>query len=70
MITILISCSRIHNISGLFLGHTTPWCYAFTMTLFTQKWTIVSFISPVPEGFEFSYKNWPRHITMVDVFFH
>ncbi len=38
------------------------------MEKFSQKWTIVSFLEPVQIGTEFSYKNWPLHCTLADVF--
>ncbi|HYH75139.1 MAG TPA: 2'-5' RNA ligase family protein [Candidatus Saccharimonadales bacterium] len=35
---------------------------------FTQKYTIIQLFEAVPEGTQFSWKNWPLHATVVDVF--
>lgn len=38
------------------------------MPEFTQKYTIVHLLSDLPDGFEWSMKDWPLHITLADVF--
>ena len=38
------------------------------MPEFTQKYTIVHMLKDLPNGFEYSMKNWPLHVTIVDVF--
>lgn len=35
---------------------------------FTQKWTLVAFVEPVPDGTEFFWKDWPPHVTLADAF--
>lgn len=35
---------------------------------YSQKYCIVSFIQPIPQGTQFSMSNWPLHITLADVF--
>jgi 2'-5' RNA ligase len=35
---------------------------------YSQKYTLVSFVSPVPIGTEFDMADWPLHITLADVF--
>lgn len=35
---------------------------------YSQKYTLVSFISPVTIGTEFDMADWPLHITLADVF--
>jgi len=36
--------------------------------MYTQKYCLVHFISPVSIGDEFNMKDWPLHITLADVF--
>ncbi len=38
------------------------------MQKFTQKYTIISILEDVEEGYEFSSSNWPLHTTIVDTF--
>lgn len=38
------------------------------MQKFTQKWTIMVLLEQMDEGSEFFWKNWPQHITLVDIF--
>jgi 2'-5' RNA ligase len=38
------------------------------MQKFTQKWTIMVLLEQMDEGTEFFWKNWPQHITLVDIF--
>ena len=38
------------------------------MQQFTQKYTIIQLFEDVPEGTEFSWKSWPLHSTIADVF--
>ena len=38
------------------------------MQKFTQKWTLIALFQPLDDGTEFFWKNWPQHITLVDVF--
>ena len=38
------------------------------MQKFTQKWTVVSLLEPVQDNTKFSYSEWPRHITVADIF--
>ncbi|HEX8227033.1 MAG TPA: 2'-5' RNA ligase family protein [Candidatus Saccharimonadales bacterium] len=35
---------------------------------YSQKYSIVQFVEPIQEGFEFQMENWPLHVTFVDVF--
>ena len=35
---------------------------------YSQKYSIVQFVEPVQENFEFSMDNWPLHVTLADVF--
>lgn len=35
---------------------------------YTQKYTIVHLMDVLPEGYEYSMKDWPLHITVADVF--
>ncbi len=36
--------------------------------VYTQKWSIVSFLEPVKEGTQFYWKDWPLHVTIASVF--
>lgn len=38
------------------------------MEKFTQKYTIIQLFEDVPEGMQFSWKDWPLHATVVDIF--
>jgi len=38
------------------------------MPKFTQKWALITFLEPVADGTEFSWKDWPLHTTLADVF--
>jgi len=38
------------------------------MSEFTQKYTIVHLFEELPDGFEYSMKSWPPHVTLADVF--
>lgn len=38
------------------------------MQKFTRKYCLVSFIEQAEEGFEYSWTEWPLHITITDVF--
>lgn len=38
------------------------------MQVFTQKWTIAAMLEPTQNGKLFSYKSWPPHITLADIF--
>lgn len=38
------------------------------MPSFTQKYTIVQLIEDLPDGYEYSMKDWPLHVTLADVF--
>jgi hypothetical protein len=38
------------------------------MQQFTQKYAIIQLFEEVPEGTQFSWKDWPLHSTVVDVF--
>jgi 2'-5' RNA ligase len=38
------------------------------MQKFTQKWTILVLLEQMDEGTEFFWKDWPQHITLVDIF--
>jgi 2'-5' RNA ligase len=38
------------------------------MPKYSQKWTLVQLLEDLPEGTEYSYKNWPPHITIADIF--
>lgn len=38
------------------------------MQKFTQKWTIIVLLEQIDEVTEFFWKNWPQHITLVDIF--
>ena len=38
------------------------------MQKFTQKWTIMILLERMEEGTKFFWKNWPQHITLVDIF--
>lgn len=35
---------------------------------YSQKYSIVQFVEPIQEGFEFSMEDWPLHVTVADVF--
>lgn len=38
------------------------------MTTYSQKWTLATFLRPIAQGAEFHMKDWPTHVTIVDVF--
>lgn len=38
------------------------------MQNFIQKWAIVALLEPLKDGTEFSFKDWPEHITIASVF--
>lgn len=38
------------------------------MTKFTQKYVVVQFSKSLPDGHEYSMKDWPLHVTLADVF--
>ncbi len=38
------------------------------MQQFTQKYSIIQFFEDIPEGSEFSWKDWPLHSTIADTF--
>ncbi|MDN5274679.1 MAG: hypothetical protein JWP06_580 [Candidatus Saccharibacteria bacterium] len=38
------------------------------MHSFSQKYTLAHTISDLPDGYEYSMKDWPLHITLADVF--
>lgn len=38
------------------------------MTRFTQKYVLVQFLENLPDGYEYSMKDWPLHVTLADVF--
>lgn len=38
------------------------------MEKFTQKYSLVTFLEKVDEGFEYPWTNWPLHVTIADVF--
>ncbi|MBI4033862.1 2'-5' RNA ligase family protein [Candidatus Saccharibacteria bacterium] len=38
------------------------------MKKYSQKWTIVTFLEPVKDSYEFNWRNWPLHITLADTF--
>lgn len=38
------------------------------MQSFSQKYTLVHTISDLPDGYEYSMKDWPLHVTLADVF--
>lgn len=35
---------------------------------FTQKYTFVHLLNELPNGYEYSMKDWPLHVTLADVF--
>lgn len=35
------------------------------MKKFSQKWVVVAFLEPISEGYEFFWKEWPMHITIL-----
>ena len=38
------------------------------MQKFTQKWSLISLLEPVDEGYEFFWKDYPLHVTIASVF--
>lgn len=38
------------------------------MDKFTQKYTIVQLLKDLPDGYEYSMKDWPLHVTLADIF--
>ena len=38
------------------------------MQKLTQKYTLVHLLDDLPDGYEYSMKDWPLHITLADVF--
>jgi hypothetical protein len=38
------------------------------MQLFTQKYSVIYFLQPLPDGAEFSSADWPPHITLAETF--
>jgi hypothetical protein len=40
-------------------------CYDVRMS---QKYTIVHFFEELPQGYNFSTKDWPLHTTLLDIF--
>ena len=38
------------------------------MQQFTQKYTIIHFLNPLPNGAEFASTDWPLHVTLAETF--
>ncbi len=38
------------------------------MQKLTQKWSLISLLEPVAEGYEFFWKDYPLHVTLASVF--
>src|SRR3954470_2674366 len=38
------------------------------MKQFSQKYVLAHIIKDLPDGFEYSMKQWPLHVTLADVF--
>jgi len=38
------------------------------MQKFSQKYTLIQLLEPIPEGTEYDWREWPLHVTIADVF--
>lgn len=38
------------------------------MQKFSQKYTLIQLLEPMPEGTEYDWKEWPLHVTVADIF--